>query len=152
MVKIIDGDYLWAYHTDTISESHRSPSSRDNSILALHLKELTLGRSIVDRSGLLTKACDALGCQVKIMGGVGPKAKAFVDGEVDLFIYDPPGIRFWDAYPVVPLLEAHNALIYNWSGDTPLYTGASKVYGGFVATKPYVEKEKVLAQLHAIRS
>ncbi len=144
MINIIGGELLWGYNDGERIVSNISKGSPKESRA---LEELVLGRTTVDRSGLLTPACNSLGSKIQFLRGVGPQTLALVTGQTDLFVYDPPGLSFWDAYPAMPIIQAHGGEIFNWLGETPLYNGTSLKCNGFVAIAPHVSKDEVLVRI-----
>ena len=138
--KVVNGEYVYGYSFEEVKETNLFPLRKEIGCL----EDMVLGRTSIERKGLLGPIAIALGCKVKNLIGIAPQTLALIKGETDLFIYEP-GIRYWDIFPAIPIIELNGGSVFDFKGEPIRYNGnAEALENGFIAINSYVPKEKVI--------
>ena len=140
MFQIVGSDFTYASSMDSANTDTEK----------IDLKDAVMSCSSIERHGYLTPLKKNIGCEVIHTRGMAPNAEALINGEIDFFVYEP-GIRFWDAYPITPVIRAHGGDVFDYDGNEILYDGSTLICdNGFVAIGPKLEKGQVLDKLKSI--
>jgi hypothetical protein len=134
MFKIIDtkeeeGEFVWAYFYGQHREGNFSKYLGDRP----QREKLILGRTPVERKGLLTPIAQALDCDVEYIRGMAPQTLALLQGKTDFFIYEP-GIGLSDVMPVTPIIRAIGGNVCDLNGNEIIYTGKPELDAGIIVS------------------
>jgi fructose-1,6-bisphosphatase/inositol monophosphatase family enzyme len=161
MFQMVDGELIWAYDSGEQFRHNimnwKKPKAQE---------EWTLGRTPIERQGLLTPIAENLGYQVKYIRGMAPQTLALIRQETDLFIYEP-GVGLSDVMPIIPIVQALGGEVCDLRGKDIRYTGNASgdqsivfmrergkivLNHGFMALQEYVPKKKIIESISQVYS
>ncbi len=144
--KIVNGEYVYGYSFEEFKETNLPILRKEVGCL----EDMVLGRTSIERKGLLGPIATALGCEVKKLRGLAPQTLALIKGDTDMFIYEP-GIKYWDVFPAIPIIELNGGSVFDFRGNPIKYDGNSEALEkGFIAINSYVPKEKVIESVRKV--